>query len=68
MGVLHSTYNLVTKLKSLKILRMTNLARQCVWWPKIDNDNEMKVKGCSTYAISGLDLPTKYCSSSMRMA
>ena len=37
--------------------RMKNLARQYVWWLKIDNDIERKVKGCSTCAVSGPDPP-----------
>ena len=36
---------------------MKNLARQYVWWPKIDCDIEAKVKGCSTCAVSGPDPP-----------
>ena len=49
MDVLHSTH--------IGISRMKNLARQYVWWSKIDNDIEMKVKGCSTCAVSGPDPP-----------
>ena len=49
--VLHPTY--------IGISRPKNLARQYVWWPKIDNKIEMKVKGCSTSAVLGPDpLPT----------
>ena len=47
--VLHSTH--------IGISRMKSLARQYVWWPKIDCDIEAKVKGCSTCAISGPDPP-----------
>ena len=47
--VLHSTH--------IGISRMKSLARQCVWWPKIDCDIEAKVKSCSTCAASGPDPP-----------
>ena len=49
LDVLHSTH--------IGISRMKNLARQYVWWPKIDCDIEAKVKGCSTCAVSGPDPP-----------
>ena len=49
MDVLHSTH--------IGISHVKNLARQYVWWPKIDNDIETKVKGCSTHAILGPDPP-----------
>ena len=47
--MLHSTH--------IGISRMKSLARQYVWWPKIDCDIEAKVKGCSTCAVSGPDPP-----------
>ena len=49
LDVLHSTH--------IGISRMKSLARQYVWWPKIDCDIEAKVKGCSTCAASGPDPP-----------
>ena len=49
LDVLHSTH--------IGISRMKNLARQYVWWPKIDCDIEAKVKGCSTCAVPGPDPP-----------
>ena len=49
MDILHST--------RISISRMKNLARQYLWWPKIDTDIEAKVKGCSTCAVSGSDPP-----------
>ena len=49
LDVLHSTH--------IGISRMKSLARQYVWWPKIDCDIEAKVKGCSTCAVSGPDPP-----------
>ena len=49
LDVLHSTH--------IGISRMKNLARQYMWWPKIDCDTEAKVKACSTCAASGPDPP-----------
>ena len=38
---------------------MKSLARQFVWWPKLDSDIDNMVKSCSTCAVSGADpLPT----------
>ena len=49
--VLHSTH--------IGISRMKSLARQFVWWPKLDSDIDNMVKSCSTCAVSGADpLPT----------
>ena len=45
---------------------MENLARQCVWCPKIDNDIETKVKSCSICAVLVVDPPP--CLSSMGIA
>ena len=50
LDVLHSTH--------IGMSRMKSLARQYVWWPKIDCDIEAKVKGCNTCAASGPDPPT----------
>jgi len=41
--MLHSTHIGMSHIKSL--------TRQYVWWPKIDNDIEAKVKSCSTCAV-----------------
>ena len=49
MDALHSTH--------IGISSMKNLARQYLWWPKIDNDTEMKVKGYSICAVLGHDPP-----------
>ena len=52
MDFLHSTY--------IGISRMKDLARQYVWWPKIDNDVEAKVKDCSACAVSGPNPPPTF--------
>ena len=37
---------------------MKSLARQYVWWPKIDSDIEAKVRGCSMCVIAATDPPS----------
>ena len=49
LEVLHSTH--------IGISRMKSLARQFVWWPKLDSEIENMVKSCSTCAVSGADPP-----------
>ena len=49
MDVLHSTHIGTSQMKSL--------ARQYVWWPKIDSDIEARVRGCSTCAVAAPDPP-----------
>jgi len=43
--LLHSTH--------IGVSRMKSLARQYVWWPKIDADIDAKVKACRTCAVAG---------------
>ena len=45
LEVLHSTH--------IGISRMKSLARQFVWWPKLDSDVESMVKRCEICAVSG---------------
>ena len=49
MDALHSTH--------IGISSMKNLARYYLWWPKIDHDIEMKVKGYSICPVLGRDPP-----------
>ena len=44
MDVLYYTRKSISHIK--------NLARQYVWWPKIDNDIKMKLKGYSTCTVT----------------
>ena len=37
---------------------MKSLARQFVWWPKLNSEIENMVKSCSTCAVSGADPPS----------
>ena len=51
LEVLHSTH--------IGISRMKSLARQFVWWPKLDADIDKMVKSCNTCTVFGADpLPT----------
>ena len=47
LEVPHSTH--------IGISRMKSLARQFVWWPKLDSDVESMVKCCKINAVSAPD-------------
>ena len=47
LEILHSTH--------IGISRMKSLARQFVWWPKLDTDIASMVKNCNACAVLGAD-------------
>ena len=52
----HNNVLEVLHLTHIGISRMKSLARQFVWWPKLDADIDKMVKSCNTCTVFGADL------------